>query len=126
MEWGSLILCFLKIDERSILVAVGFSWKILNQRSRRTIGGFRPVLIVASTMSPLLWIKSSAMHKSRVLFSVLDRVESIFGELGHGNFLLGDTITERNIGSFTTIVKFNITYFNALHCGLKFTQIQSQ
>jgi glutathionyl-hydroquinone reductase len=60
------------------------------------------------------------MHKSRFLFSALDKVESILGEPGHGNFLLEDTITERNIRSFTTIVKLNITYFNALRCGLKF------
>jgi hypothetical protein len=95
------------------LTTYGNLWFHASWRStvEETNGGFRPILIVASMASPLLRIKSPAMHKSRFLFSALDRVEGIFGEPGHGHFLLGDTITERNIRLFTTIVKFNFTYF---------------
>lgn len=55
----------------------------------------------------------------KVLFSALDRVESILAAPGHGRFLLGDTITESDIRLFTTMIRFDAAYFNALRCGLK-------
>jgi glutathionyl-hydroquinone reductase len=91
--WKSLIPCFLEIDGR------GDQWWIQTDINSCFYG-------VAAAPD-----QKSCDAQIKILFSALDRVEGIFGEPGHGHFLLGDTITERNIRLFTTIVKFSFTYF---------------
>ena len=55
----------------------------------------------------------------KVLFSALDQVEAQLGEPGHGPFLFGNTITETDIRLFTSVIRFDVSYYNTLHCSLK-------
>ncbi len=55
----------------------------------------------------------------QVLFSALDRVEAHLGEPSQGPLLFRETITETDIRLFTSVVRFDMAYYNTLHCSLK-------
>ena len=53
------------------------------------------------------------------LFESLDRLERRFGEPGHGPYLFGDHVTEADIRLYTTMIRFDVAYYNIFYCNLK-------
>ena len=53
------------------------------------------------------------------LFESLDRLEQHLGEPGHHPYLFGDHITEADIRLYTTMIRFDVAYYNIFMCNLK-------
>lgn len=53
------------------------------------------------------------------LFDSLDRLEAHLGEPGHSPYLFGDHITEADIRLYTTLIRFDVAYYNIFKCNLK-------
>ena len=53
------------------------------------------------------------------LFESLDRLEPHLGEQGHHPYLFGGHITEADIRLYTTVIRFDVAYYNIFMCNLK-------
>ena len=53
------------------------------------------------------------------LFANLDRLERHLGEDGHGPYLFGEFITEADVRLYTTLIRFDVTYYGIFGCNLK-------
>ncbi len=53
------------------------------------------------------------------LFESLDRLEKHLGEKGHSPFLFGEYITEADVRLYTTMIRFDVAYYNIFCCNLK-------
>ena len=53
------------------------------------------------------------------LFESLDRLEKHLGEQGHSPYLFGKYITEADIRLYTTLIRFDVAYYNIFYCNLK-------
>lgn len=53
------------------------------------------------------------------LFESLDRLEKHLGEPGHHPYLFGEYITEADIRLYTTMIRFDVAYYNIFMCNLK-------
>lgn len=53
------------------------------------------------------------------LFESLDRLEKHLGEAGHHPYLFGEYITEADIRLYTTLIRFDVAYYNIFMCNLK-------
>lgn len=52
------------------------------------------------------------------LFKSLDRLENLLGEQGHSPYLFGEHITEADIRLYTTMIRFDVAYYNIFMCNL--------
>jgi len=53
------------------------------------------------------------------LFESLDRLEKHLGEEGHAPYLFGEFITEADVRLYTTLIRFDVAYYNIFMCNLK-------
>ena len=53
------------------------------------------------------------------LFESLDRLEKHLGDPGHHPYLFGKYITEADIRLYTTLIRFDVAYYNIFMCNLK-------
>ena len=53
------------------------------------------------------------------LFDSLDRLEKRLGESGHSPYLFGKGITEADIRLYTTLIRFDASYYTIFQCNLK-------
>lgn len=53
------------------------------------------------------------------LFDALDRLEAHLGQPGHSPYLFGKHITEADIRLYTTLIRFDVAYYNIMACNLK-------
>lgn len=53
------------------------------------------------------------------LFESLDRLESHLGEARHQPYLFGEYVTEADIRLYTTMIRFDVAYYNIFMCNLK-------
>lgn len=53
------------------------------------------------------------------LFESLDRLEMHLGEEGHSPYLFGEYITEADVRLYTTMIRFDVAYYNIFNCNLK-------
>ena len=53
------------------------------------------------------------------LFESLDRLERHLGEEGAGPYLMGEAVTEADIRLYTTMIRFDVAYYNIFMCNLK-------
>ena len=53
------------------------------------------------------------------LFESLDRLERHLGEPGHSPYLFGEHVTEADIRLYTTMIRFDVAYYNIFMCNLK-------
>lgn len=53
------------------------------------------------------------------LFESLDRLEEHLGEPGHSPYLFGKYITEADLRLYTTMIRFDVAYYNIFNCNLK-------
>ena len=53
------------------------------------------------------------------LFESLDRLEKHLGEPGHSPYLFGKQITDADIRLYTTLIRFDVAYYNIMNCNLK-------
>jgi len=52
------------------------------------------------------------------LFESLDRLEKHLGEPGHSPYLFGKYITDADIRLYTTLIRFDVAYYNIFYCNL--------
>lgn len=57
------------------------------------------------------------------LFDALDRVEYHLSDPNHQPYLFGDYITEADIRLYTTMVRFDISYYTLFKCNLKMIRL---
>lgn len=64
---------------------------------------------------------SQAAYNEHVirLFQALDRLEDHLSEPGHQPYLFGAYITEADIRLYTTMIRFDISYYTLFKCNLK-------
>lgn len=53
------------------------------------------------------------------LFESLDRLERHLGQEGHQPYLFGEFITEVDVRLYTTMIRFDVAYYNIFMCNLK-------
>jgi putative glutathione S-transferase len=53
------------------------------------------------------------------LFESLDRLERHLAEPGHSPYLFGEYITEADVRLYTTMIRFDVAYYNIFNCNLK-------
>jgi glutathionyl-hydroquinone reductase len=53
------------------------------------------------------------------LFESLDRLEEHLGQPGHSPCLFGEYVTEADIRLYTTLIRFDVAYYNIFKCNLK-------
>lgn len=53
------------------------------------------------------------------LFESLDRLERHLGEPGHQPYLFGEHVTEADVRLYTTLIRFDVAYYNIFMCNLK-------
>ncbi|KAM0795325.1 transferase [Usnea florida] len=53
------------------------------------------------------------------LFDSLDRLEGHLGEPGHQPYLFGEHVTEADVRLYTTLIRFDVAYYNIFMCNLK-------
>jgi putative glutathione S-transferase len=57
------------------------------------------------------------------LFDALDRVEHHLSESSHQPYLFGDYFTEADIRLYTTLIRFDISYYTLFKCNLKMIRL---
>lgn len=53
------------------------------------------------------------------LFASLDRLEDWLGDKEHQPYLFGEFITEADVRLYTTLIRFDVAYYNIFMCNLK-------
>ena len=53
------------------------------------------------------------------LFESLDRLEKHLGEPGHSPYLFGEHVTDADIRLYTTLIRFDVAYYDLFLCNLK-------